>query len=137
MHDLGKSLIDSTILDKPSRLNAQEWKVMNGHPEGGYGLLGELADERTITGQAVIGHHERINGTGYPFGLAGDEIPLPGRIVSIADAFDALTTKRVYKDAIRAFDALKIMGDEMKGHFDRDLLRAFVGLWQEGGLVAN
>jgi HD-GYP domain-containing protein (c-di-GMP phosphodiesterase class II) len=137
LHDLGKSLIDAAILNKPSRLTSEEWKVMNTHPEGGYDLLGDLADERTITGQAVVGHHERVNGTGYPHGLEGDSIPLPGRIVSIADAFDALTTKRVYKDAIRAYDALKIMGDEMSGHFDRELLRAFIGLWQEGGLVAS
>jgi HD-GYP domain-containing protein (c-di-GMP phosphodiesterase class II) len=116
LHDLGKSLIDAAILNKPSRLTAEEWKVMFTHPEGGYDLPGDLADERTI-----IGHHERINGTGYPHGLAGDSIPLPGRIVSIADAFDALT----------------IMGDEMKSHFDRELLRAFIGLWREGGMVAN
>ena len=134
LHDLGKSLIDASILNKPSRLTAEEWVIMTGHPEDGYELLGDLATDRTITGQAVMSHHERMNGTGYPGGIPGDEIPLPGRVVSIADSFDALTTKRVYKDAIRAFDALVIMRDEMEGHFDREILREFVNLWQDGAL---
>lgn len=137
LHDLGKSLIDAKILNKPARLTVDEWKIMTGHPQDRYNLLGDFADRRTITGQAVMDHHERMNGTGYPRGLPGDQIPLAGRVVSIADSFDALTTKRVYKDAIRAFDALLIMRDEMEGHFDRDILREFINLWREGGLSIN
>ncbi len=137
LHDLGKSLIDASILNKPSRLTAAEWEIMTGHPEGGYELLGDFAEDRTITAQAVMDHHERMNGTGYPRGLPGEEIPLPGKVVSIADSFDALTTKRVYKDAVRAFDALVIMRDEMAGHFDREILREFVNLWKDGALSIN
>lgn len=137
LHDLGKSLIDASILNKPARLTADEWKIMTGHPQDGYDLLGDFANDRTITGQAVMSHHERMNGTGYPHGTPGEEISLPGRVVSIADSFDALTTKRVYKDAIRAFDALVIMRDEMEGHFDLDILREFINLSREGGLSIN
>ena len=137
LHDLGKSLIDASTLNKPARLTADEWKIMTGHPQDGYNLLGDFADRRTITGQAVMDHHERMNGTGYPRGLPGDQIPLAGRVVSIADNFDALTTKRVDKDAIRAFDALVIMRDDMEGHFDRDILREFINPCREGGLSIN
>ena len=137
LHDRGKSLIDASILNKPVRQMADEWKIVTGHPQDGYDLLGDFANDRTITGQAVMSHHERMNGTGYPHGTPGEEIALPGRVVSIADSFDALTTKRVYKNAIRAFDALVIMRDDMEDHFDRDILREFISLWREGGLSIN
>ena len=84
-----------------------------------------------------MSHHERMNGTGYPHGTPKEEISLPGRVVPIADSFDPLTTKPVYKDAIRAFDALVIMRDDMESHFDQDILREFINLWNEGGLSIN
>lgn len=134
LHDLGKSLIDVAIINKPGKLNEQEWTQMKKHPEIGYELLqesGEISEEIRII---ILEHHERYCGGGYPLGLAGEKIHPYGRLCAIADVFDALSTKRTYREAMSSYDALKLMRDKMSEHFDPDYFREFVLLFQEEAL---
>lgn len=131
LHDLGKSLIDPRIINKPGKLNDEEWEVMRKHPEEGHRLLtettGTLSHEmRTI----VLEHHERYGGGGYPTGKRGDAIHPFGRICILADVFDALTTDRPYQSAMTTFEALSLMGEEMRGHFDEDYFKTFVAVFK-------
>lgn len=100
LHDVGKIGISDRVLTKPGPLDEEEWLQMRAHPQIGARLLGrpELADLRSW----IVAHHERPDGCGYPFGLAGDEIALEARILSVADAFEAMTAERVYKSAMSA-----------------------------------
>lgn len=126
LHDLGKVQIDPAIINKPGRLTADEMNVMRKHPSLGYRLLYEahqLTDEcKTI----VLQHHERHDGTGYPKALRGDQIHLYGRICSLADVFDALTSDRPYRKKMAPFEALILMKNEMINHFQKDLYEKFV-----------
>jgi HD-GYP domain-containing protein (c-di-GMP phosphodiesterase class II) len=126
LHDLGKVQVDPAIINKPGRLTADEMNVMRRHPSIGYKLLYEaeqLTDEcKTI----VLQHHERYDGTGYPKELRGDEIHLYGKICSIADVYDALTSDRPYRKKMAPFEALILMKKEMINHFQKDLYEKFV-----------
>ena len=114
MHDIGKIGIPESILHKPGPLDNDEWIVMKRHPVISELILSEI-DLSPIVLQIARSSHERMDGQGYPDGLAGDEIPLPGRIVLVADAFDALTTDRPYRRARRPKAALEeIVGEH--GH---------------------
>ena len=126
MHDVGKIGIPDNILLKPGPLTPEERRIMQGHAEIGYRILCDSQSE-LLNVAASIGrtHHERYDGTGYPFGLAGTDIPIEGRIAAIADVFDALTSKRVYKEAVPMNEAVKIMKSERGRHFDPDLLDNF------------
>jgi putative nucleotidyltransferase with HDIG domain len=98
LHDIGKIFVPDTILNKPGPLTDAEWKIMRRHPSVGYAMLAGLpflAD----AAQIVLAHHERFDGTGYPKKLRGDEIPFGARIVHVADAYDAMTTERTYREA--------------------------------------
>jgi len=108
LHDLGKVKIPENVLRKPGRLNNLEYVLMQSHPAFGAALLfgKKLSDD---TFQAILYHHENEDGSGYPCGLAGDEIPLPAKICHIADVFDALTSARPYKEGKTPVEALKIM----------------------------
>jgi len=126
LHDLGKSLVDPAIINKPSKLNDEEWAVMKKHPEMGYQLLSEtdgLSEEAKII---LLQHHERFDGSGYPSGRKGNDIHPYGRICCIADVFDALSTKRTYREAMSSFNTLTLMRDKMSGHFDPDYFPEFV-----------
>jgi cyclic di-GMP phosphodiesterase len=132
MHDIGKIGIPDRVLTKPGPLDAEEWKLMRTHTLIGAEIIGEHSSEllkmaRTVT----LTHHEKWNGTGYPHGLAGVDIPLEGRIVAIADVFDALTSERPYKKAWSSADALEYMKQQSAISFDPDLLRHFVDLMPE------
>ena len=126
LHDIGKALVPPEILTKPGPLSPQEWQVMKQHPQLGIDLLSAQGPLDEITRWAIIGHHERIDGRGYPYGLARDEVALPGRIVAIADIYDALTTNRSYHAAARSFEALNVIKDHMLGGVDADLFRELV-----------
>lgn len=126
LHDVGKSQIPTTIINKQGRLSDEEFEQMKAHPDLGRTILGQH-DTRIIS-QAVAYHHERFDGTGYPYGLKGDEIPLVAQMVTIADVFAALTTKRSYKAAMSSFEALGIMKNQMSGHFNPELFKSFVQL---------
>ena len=119
MHDIGKVGIPDRILLKPGRLDAAEWTVMQTHTNIGYDLLKDSNSEMMRLGAEIAHtHHEKYNGTGYPLGLAGEAIPLAGRIVAAADVFDALVNVRHYKPAWNLGEALDLLRRESGQHFD-------------------
>jgi HD-GYP domain-containing protein (c-di-GMP phosphodiesterase class II) len=126
LHDVGKALVPPEILTKPGPLTPEEWQVMKQHPQLGIDLLAAHGPLDEVTRWAIIGHHERIDGRGYPFGLQKDEVALPGRIVALADIYDALTTNRSYHAAARSFDALNIIKEHMLGGVDAELFKELV-----------
>jgi putative two-component system response regulator len=127
MHDVGKIGIPDAVLLKPESLSEQEWRVMKEHTLIGYDILSGSSSELLELGSIIaLSHHERWDGTGYPRGLCGEAIPLFGRISAIADVFDALTSRRPYKGALRVEDALEIMQAGRGTHFDPTLLDAFI-----------
>ena len=126
MHDVGKIGIPDHILLKPGKLDEAEWEVMRQHPTMGAEIIGEHKDELLQAAQSVaISHHEKWDGSGYPYGLKGEEIPIFGRIVAIADVFDALTTERPYKKAWTVENALQMIEEGAGQHFDPGLMPAF------------
>ncbi|MBL8468579.1 HD domain-containing phosphohydrolase [Methyloversatilis discipulorum] len=123
MHDIGKIGIPDAVLLKPGPLSKSEWAVMRQHPEIGAEIIGEHDDELLQTARTIaLTHHERFDGSGYPRGLIGEDIPLFGRIVAIADVFDALMTARPYKPAMRIDETLQVMGRNTGLHFDPALM---------------
>lgn len=126
MHDLGKSEVDSYIINKNGKLSDSEFDRMKEHPQSGYDIAIEMGikDERILSG--IRDHHEKIDGKGYPNKLKGEEISLFARIIAVADVFDALTTKRSYKDAMSSFEAISIMKKQMSTHLDMELVNALV-----------
>ncbi|MFQ5561433.1 MAG: HD-GYP domain-containing protein, partial [Nitrospinota bacterium] len=129
LHDLGKVRVDPGIINKPGPLDEREMKTMKTHPYQGYKLLREAEQLSFETKVIVMQHHEREDGTGYPKGLRGEEIHDYGRVGCIADVFDALTAERSYKRSLTPFQALKIMKEEMIGHFHREIFEKFVRLF--------
>ena len=127
MHDIGKIGIPDSILMKPGKLTEEEFKTVKAHPTIGAKILADSkAAVLKVAGQIALSHHERWNGTGYPQGLSEDKIPLVGRIVSLADVFDALTSKRPYKDPFPLEVAVDIIRKERGEHFDPDVVDAFL-----------
>ncbi|AGK96274.1 HD domain-containing phosphohydrolase [Clostridium pasteurianum] len=133
LHDIGKVAIRDDILLKPGKLTEEEFKIMKTHTTYGGKVL-RLADENLMKkGRSVFkmaieiaeGHHEWWNGTGYPYGRNGEEIPLSARIVSIADVFDALTSKRPYKKAFSFEDSIEIIAQDTGKHFDPYITEVF------------
>jgi len=129
MHDIGKIGIPDEILRKPGRLTQDDLTVMRRHPQIGHDLLAN-SDSSLLTLGAVIAltHHERFDGTGYPKGVVGEAIPIEGRIVALADVFDALTSARPYKAPIPFDEALAMVLADRGQHFDPHLVDAFVGI---------
>jgi putative two-component system response regulator len=132
MHDVGKIGIADHILSKPGSLNDEEWAVMRKHPEFGAEIIGDNASSILRMARIVaLAHHERWDGSGYPLGLAGEDIPLAARIVAIADVFDALTTMRPYKQAWSVDDAVADLQKDAGTHFDPQLVSKFVSVLPE------
>ncbi|MEW5733672.1 MAG: HD domain-containing phosphohydrolase [Thermodesulfobacteriota bacterium] len=132
MHDVGKIGIPDWILLKPGKLDEGEWEIMKTHTTIGAGILEGSASEIIQMAETIaISHHERWDGSGYPFGLKGEDIPLEGRIVAIGDVFDALTSKRPYKDAYSEEHALSIITKEAGRHFDPTVVEAFLATMEE------
>jgi putative two-component system response regulator len=126
LHDLGKIGIPDSVLGKAGALSSEEWDVMRRHTTIGYELLRDQASPVLQLGAEIaLSHHERWNGTGYPLGLRGDDIPLSGRIVALADVFDALTTVRPYKPAWMVEQAVDQIVADSGTHFDPDVVSAF------------
>lgn len=127
MHDIGKVAIPDRILNKPSALDENERKIMNQHTQWGYHIFSR--SKRPILQAAAIvaaQHHEKFDGSGYPKGLQGEQIHIFGRIVALVDVFDALLTKRSYKDEWRINQALSYITEESGKHFDPKLIDLFV-----------
>ncbi|HWG56707.1 MAG TPA: HD domain-containing phosphohydrolase [Gaiellaceae bacterium] len=132
MHDVGKIGIPDRILLKPGPLTPEERQVMEAHTEIGFRMLsGSGIDLLDLAALLALTHHERVDGSGYPRGLAGDEIPLEGRIAAIGDVFDALTSDRAYRPAFTPEEARELMQANSGTHFDPVLLELFFAAWDE------
>jgi HD-GYP domain-containing protein (c-di-GMP phosphodiesterase class II) len=126
LHDLGKLRIPPEIINKPGRLSEQEMTVIRKHPSDGFKILKEARQLTEECKTVVLQHHERIDGTGYPKQLRGEAIHIYGKICSIADVYDALTSDRPYRQKMRPFDALQLMKNEMINHFHKELFEKFI-----------
>jgi putative two-component system response regulator len=127
MHDVGKIGIPDRILQKPGKLDAEEWAVMQRHAIIGSDIIGEHSHGMLkLARNIALTHHEKYDGSGYPNGLAGEQIPLEGRIVAIADVFDALTSARPYKPAWPLEQAVAYLEEQRGRHFDPALVDLFL-----------
>ncbi|MDV3437969.1 two-component system response regulator [Pseudomonas otitidis] len=127
MHDVGKIGIPDAVLRKPGKLDADEWAVMRQHVSIGAKIIGEHPSGLLRMAQRIaLTHHEKWDGSGYPNGLAGEDIPIEGRIVAIADVFDALTSERPYKQAWPVEEAVAFLREQSGQHFDPDLVELFI-----------
>ncbi|MCD8568614.1 MAG: two-component system response regulator [Geovibrio sp.] len=127
MHDVGKIGIPDNILLKPGPLDAEEWRLMKEHPKIGFKIIGGHRSELLQTAATVaLTHHEKWDGSGYPDGLKGEEIPIIGRIAAVADVFDALTSVRPYKAAWSIEKAVDYIRSESGRHFDPRMAEAFL-----------
>lgn len=126
LHDIGKLDISPEIVNKPARLTPQEFEVMKTHPSNAVRRLGPCCQLNQKTLQGVLCHHERFDGTGYPRGLKGKNIPLYGRVLALADVYDALTSQRAYREALFSGAAIEYMMGCADTHFDYDILQAFL-----------
>jgi putative two-component system response regulator len=127
MHDVGKIGIPDNILMKPGKLTDEEFEIMKTHTTIGAKILAKSkAEILRMAQQIAISHHEKWNGKGYPQGLSGEKIPLLGRIVGLADSFDAITSRRPYKDPYPAEVAFEIIEKERGEHFDPDVTDVFL-----------
>ena len=132
MHDIGKIGIPDSILLKPGKLTPDEWVVMQKHTLYGARILGESSFELLRVGEIIaLSHHEKWDGSGYPNGLAGEDIPLYGRICAVADVFDALTSRRPYKDAFSNEKSLEIMRAGRGSHFDPRIFDTFLNHFEQ------
>ena len=126
LHDIGKSEIEHNIVNKKGKLTIGEYKTMESHPELGHKIALNMGVTDSDILDGIRHHHEKLDGMGYPDNLKEDEITLFPRIICICDIFDALTTRRSYKDAMSAFDALYLMKKEKNKKVDIDILNSFV-----------
>lgn len=127
LHDIGKIGISDTILHKPGKLTEDEWKIMRVHPDIGARIIERIPFLQDCL-PIVRYHHERWNGSGYPKGLKGTEIPLPARIFAVADVFDALTSNRLYRKKLSAEEALRYLREQAGILFDPDIVEALATL---------
>ena len=131
LHDVGKIGIDDNILKKPAALTDEEYEIMKQHPQKGYKIMSQIpAMKEFLPGMYM--HHEMVNGKGYPQGLKGDEIPLMGRIVAVADTFDAMTTDRPYQRAMKFEDAIERIQSFVGTRYDAAVVAAFTEACVEG-----
>ena len=129
MHDVGKIGIPDAVLRKPGPQDAAEWDTMRRHPEIGAEIIGEHpSGVLQLAREIALAHHEKWDGSGYPRGLAGEAIPLSARIVAIADVFDALTTRRPYKEPWPVQEAMNHIAAQAGKHFDPALVALFAPL---------
>lgn len=145
LHDVGKVAIPDAILLKPGKLTAEEWVIMKQHCVAGRNAIISSAQELSEGDDAFLGHaaqiaychHERWDGNGYPRGLSGDDIPLGARLMAVADVYDALISKRIYKRAFSHEQSIQMMAAERGSHFDPDALDAMLSLADEFDAIAG
>lgn len=131
LHDIGKIAIPDRILLKPDKLTDEEWEIMKKHPEYAYQILSRISYLRPAIDIPYC-HHEKFDGTGYPRGLKGEEIPLAARIFAVADVFDALTSDRPYRKAWPKEEAIEYIKSQSGKHFDPRVVEVFLELVKEG-----
>lgn len=137
LHDIGKAAVPLEILNKPGALTEEEFKAVKLHPEKGHTLLLEAGVTDEVTLDVCLHHHEKMNGSGYPYGLVGDQISLFAKMGAICDVYDAVTSNRPYKLGWEPGESLKKMAS-WNGHFDLEILKAFVksvGIYPIGSVV--
>ncbi len=121
LHDIGKIAIPKIVLTKPGTLTDEEWKLIKEHPDQGCKVIGPIPQlSGTLPG--IRFHHERLDGQGYPLGLAGEEIPLQARVIAVADSFDAITSNRPYDSGDSCADAIEMLENKVDTHFDREIV---------------
>ncbi len=138
LHDIGKIAITNQILNKPGKLTDTEFAVMKTHPERGLRILQNSDSVSPAVLDVCLHHHEKIDGTGYPHGLRGDDISLLARMGAVSDVYDAITSDRPYKQGWLPAEAIRKMAEWSKGHFDDAVFQAFVktvGIYPIGSLV--
>ena len=131
LHDIGKIAIDDSILKKPAALTSEEFEIMKTHPQQGFKIMSQIPAMKDFL-PGMYMHHEMVNGGGYPQGLKGDEIPLQAKIVSIADAFDAMTIDRPYSKGMSLEDALNLIKSFVGTRYDGKVVEALVQVCAEG-----
>ena len=127
LNDIGKIGVPDAVLNKPGLLNEEEWEVMRRHPVTGAKILSGISGFERVA-DAVDKHHERFDGKGYPRGIAGEEIPVEARIISVVDAFDAMTNDRPYRGAMGREEALEELARESGKQFDPTVVGVLRGL---------
>lgn len=138
LHGIGKMAVPNEILNKPGKLTDQEFHAVKEHPSAGHKILLEAQGISEIALDVCLHHHEKIDGTGYPEGLAGDQISLYAKMGAVCDVYDAITSNRPYKQGWCPAESLKRMSEWSKGHFDQTVFMAFVksiGIYPVGTLV--
>jgi HAMP domain-containing protein len=130
LHDIGKIAVSELILDKPDRLTSEEYAIIKEHPSTGARIIADIPSYSTIL-PGVLYHHEHWDGSGYPEGLAGEEIPLNSRIITIADVYDAISADRPYRKGLNRDDAAAFMKNNAGVLFDSSLLENFIGIIAE------
>lgn len=136
LHDIGKIGVRESVLNKPGKLDAEEWEAIQRHPVIAERILFPIAELSNVI-SIVRHHHERFDGSGYPDGLKTGEIPLGARILSVADAYDALTSRRPYRDALSVKEALSVLEDASGTQFDSVIVRAFTSSTELHKLAAE
>jgi HD-GYP domain-containing protein (c-di-GMP phosphodiesterase class II) len=127
LHDIGKMGIPDEILRKPASLDEQEWVVMRQHPLYAYDMLSPISYLRPALDIPYC-HHEKWDGSGYPRGLAGEQIPLAARLFAVVDVYDALTSDRPYREAWSRKKALEYIQQQAGQHFDPEIVSTFLGM---------
>lgn len=138
LHDVGKINIPIEILNKEGSLTKEEYEIIKTHAEHGRQLLMSKSDAPPSTVDVAYNHHEQMNGNGYPRGVSADKIPYYAKVVGVVDAFDAITSDRVYSDARSTLEALRILYDCRGAQFDEEVVRAFIrliGIYPPGHIV--
>ncbi len=133
LHDIGKCDIPPELTNKKGPLNEAEWEIMRSHTTKGFERLLDDSDMTDETRHVALYHHEAVDGTGYPTGRKKETIPLTSRICKVVDVYDALTSRRSYKDGMTPFQALQIMTEEMKSKLDQGILKEFILFLQKMG----
>ena len=132
LHDIGKVAIPDNILHKPGKLDAEEWEIMKKHVEFGVDILSSSKRRLIVVGAEIVkSHHEKWDGTGYPHSLKGADIPVSGRIVALADVFDALGSKRSYKEAWPDSEIMQELLTQKGRHFDPELVDIMIDNWED------
>ena len=144
LHDIGKVGIPDRILLKPGRFEPHEFEIMKTHTTLGHdaivhaeSALGTHVDFLSFAKSIALSHQEKWDGSGYPHGLAGDDIPIPARLMAVADVYDALISRRVYKDGMPHEKAVQIMTEGRGTHFDADMFDAFFDIQEEFRAIAG
>jgi putative two-component system response regulator len=144
LHDIGKVGIPDRVLLKPGRFEPAEWEIMKSHPTLGHDAIAKaLSDTQAssefleIAKEIVYSHHEKWDGSGYPQGLSGDSIPISARLMAVADVYDALICRRIYKKAAPHAQAVQIIVDGRGTHFDPDIVDAFCAIALEFHAIAE